>query len=198
MVFINIKGLDLEEFIKENDLKQNRYFYIISANSDDNMIFKLGQGGMKGTGNTRLKSYLYYYGYNNRKNPKQGVKIHYFIKTKYNKNVWSVKTKIHKLEVIAKRYIKKQKLKVSRRGTERFYNLKALIKYLQNVNVKTEVVKLRRSKRHKEYEVERIVEEYENHYLIKWKGYSKRYNTIEPKKKINKLKVILKEWTKSK
>jgi len=128
-IYESRQGESLEKYLTEArklELRNERYFYIISANIDNHdrkttaaKIFKLGQGGKGSEGAGRLINYIYYYGKSDKKRPYQGVKIHYLKRTIRNKTVQSKNTKIHKLELNMKRYIKSNKLLVDR-GSERF------------------------------------------------------------------------------
>ena len=71
-------GVNLEDFIENNkkQLQKSRIFYVIQANSDNQKVTKIGIAGTKsGHSIARLYEYVHFHGYNNDRNPKQGVKI---------------------------------------------------------------------------------------------------------------------------
>ena len=130
-------GVNLEDFIKNNEklLRKSRIFYVIQANSDKNRVTKIGIAGtISGQAVARLYEYVHFHGYNNDRNPAQGVKIIACYYTAYDKNVPSKNTVIYKLEQQIKNEIKfKENALKLKRGTERTtFNLRNLYQRLKD------------------------------------------------------------------
>lgn len=151
-------GVNLEDFIKNNEklLQKSRIFYVVQANSDKNRVTKIGIAGTKsGRAIVRLYEYVHFHGYNNDRNPAQGVKIIACYYTAYNSNVPSKNTVIYKLEQQIKNEIKfKENSLRLKRGTERTtFNLRNLHQRLKDRNlIKEDEFDKRKSSRIQEKE----------------------------------------------
>ena len=154
-------GKHLETFLFENadDLRSQRYLYVLSMNLDNHhiknnkqkKIFKFGIGGMNYRNDdqnpypSRLRGYVINYGLNNKDNHCQGVKIHYLFSVQYNKNIEPKKSKIHNMEKKIKQKTEQFRIRYkfkeadeekTLRGTERiettFDNLMKIIRSTLN------------------------------------------------------------------
>ena len=127
------QGINLETFLKTNKelLEQNelRVFYIVSANLDKNVVYKIGiAGSSEGKSYARLESYIHQYGKSDKSNPCKGAKIHYLGTVHYNKNVYSNKSQVHVLELRLKQKFKKEFKLAPGRGSERVSSTKMPLK----------------------------------------------------------------------
>ena len=121
----NKAGIPLEKLLTKGMkayLKEKRYFYIVSANSDnigkhykEEKIYKIGEGHT----DTRLRSYVRKHGKHLKTNKCSGVKLHYLFTTHHNKKVHKTNSKIWKMELAVKRHFKSNKMLLNMRGTER-------------------------------------------------------------------------------
>ena len=127
------EGVPLEDFIDENDklLEKTRIFYIVQANSDKGAVSKIGIAGTKsGRSKGRLNEYIQFHGFNNDKNPAQGVKIIACYGTAFNPKVYSEDSFVFKLEKSVKAKIKDNAKRLKRgdeRTTFRLRHLKQLL-----------------------------------------------------------------------
>jgi hypothetical protein len=145
------EGVPLEDFIRENEkeLSKTRIFYIVQANSDKNKVTKIGIAGTKsGRSRGRLDEYIQFHGYNNNRNPAQGVKIIACYGTAYNPKVKSSDSFVYKLEQKVKAKIK-DNAEALKRGKERTtYTLRHLKQFLVDKDIiKEEETDTRKSPR---------------------------------------------------
>ena len=126
-------GVNLEGFMKKNRdlLEQNelRVFYIVSANLDKNVVYKIGiAGSSEGKSYARLESYLHQYGKQDKSNSCRGAKVHFIGTVAYNKNVYANKSQVHVLELRLKQNLKKDLKLAPGRGSERVSSTKMPLK----------------------------------------------------------------------
>ena len=129
------EGINLESFLKKNkdilELTELRVFYIVSANLDKRLVYKIGIAGFsEGKSYPRLDSYLHQYGKNDKSNSCRGVKVHYIGTVAYNKNVYANKSQVHVLELRLKQQLKEKLKIVPGRGSERVSSTKMPLKKL--------------------------------------------------------------------
>ena len=165
LIFKNLKGTELDEWLKEPEnialILNKRIFYVLKSNLD-NSVIKFGVSTNEGSDGDgayrRLLSYINYYGRTSdcerkSKDCKYGIKIYALYGNDYNKNTEKKNTMVQRKENYIKRELKPN-IEKTNRGSERTStSLGHLIKLIENNRFSQEIVtdtSLKESKRLKE------------------------------------------------